>query len=322
MAALDRLGREARVAVDVVRAVVAFMRRVEAGAVGRLLTKDDSTPVTAIDFAVQAFVASRLARECDDIPLVAEEDSASLRADAALADAAVAAAGALVPDIDRGRLLDLVDRGAGTAGSRFWVLDPIDGTKGLLHGRQYATALALIHDGRVEVGVVGCPRLPLGQDVEGGVAVAARGRGAWWTSPAGSDAGPLAVSRTSALSVARVIRSWEDSHGDVERLGRILDGCGNRVPPVRMDSQAKHVALAAGSVDVLFRLPLSSNFRDAVWDCAAGALLIGEAGGRVTDLSGTPLDFSAGRRLVRNDGCVASNGALHEAALEAVRSSR
>jgi 3'(2'), 5'-bisphosphate nucleotidase len=86
-----------------------------------------------------------------------------------------------------------------------------------------------------------------------------------------------------------------------------------------MDSQAKHVTVAAGINDLLMRLPPHAEFRDAVWDQAAGSLLIEEAGGRVTDLAGQPLDFTCGRRLLRNMGMLASNGLLHRAALEAIQ---
>ena len=52
------------------------------------------------------------------------------------------------------------DGGSGLC-SRFWTLDPIDGTKGFLHGRQYVIALALVVDGSVQMSVIGCPRLSL-----------------------------------------------------------------------------------------------------------------------------------------------------------------
>lgn len=62
----------------------------------------------------------------------------------------------VIPDAAIERVVGLVD-GATTVGCRFWALDPIDGTKGLIDGRQYVTALALIVDGRVEMSVIGCP---------------------------------------------------------------------------------------------------------------------------------------------------------------------
>jgi 3'(2'), 5'-bisphosphate nucleotidase len=93
----------------------------------------------------------------------------------------------------------------------------------------------------------------------------------------------------------------------------------NTRPPLLLDSQAKHVTLAAGLTDLLMRFPPTADFHDSVWDQAAGTVLIEEAGGRVTDLAGHTLDFAAGRRLHRNAGLLASNGLLHAAALEAIQ---
>jgi 3'(2'), 5'-bisphosphate nucleotidase len=88
-----------------------------------------------------------------------------------------------------------------------------------------------------------------------------------------------------------------------------------------MDSQAKYAVLAAGAGDLLFRLlsPKQPDYREKIWDQAAGSLVVEAAGGRISDLDGQPLDFTAGRTLARNRGVLASNGYLHEAALQALR---
>jgi len=88
-----------------------------------------------------------------------------------------------------------------------------------------------------------------------------------------------------------------------------------------MDSQAKSLLLAAGEGELIFRLisPRRPDYVERIWDQAAGAIIVEEAGGRVTDLAGVPLDFRAGRALDRNLGVLASNGRLHAAALEAIR---
>jgi len=65
--------------------------------------------------------------------------------------------------------------------------------------------------------------------------------------------------------------------------------------------------------------PAQPNYREKIWDQAAGALVVTEAGGLVTDLDGKPLDFTAGRNLVNNRGVLASNRLLHPAALQALR---
>ena len=91
-----------------------------------------------------------------------------------------------------------------------------------------------------------------------------------------------------------------------------------------MDSQAKYAVLAAGEGDVLLRLlsPSRPDYREKIWDQAAGSIVIEEAGGRITDLDGKPLDFSHGRTLAKNRGIVATNGHLHDAVLEGAASDR
>jgi 3'(2'), 5'-bisphosphate nucleotidase len=87
-----------------------------------------------------------------------------------------------------------------------------------------------------------------------------------------------------------------------------------------MDSQAKFAILAAGKGDVIARLlsPAKPDYREKIWDQAAGSLLVEEAGGKVTDLHGQALDFSTGRELINNRGVLASNGRLHTVILNAL----
>ena len=64
------------------------------------------------------------------------------------------------------------------------------------------------------------------------------------------------------------------------------------------------------------------DYTEYIWDQAAGSLIVEEAGGQVSDLRGEPLDFSQGRRLRKNIGVLVSNGRLHQAGLEVLRSTR
>jgi 3'(2'), 5'-bisphosphate nucleotidase len=321
------LGREAMLAMQAVAEALRVASMVEHEAAGGALTKDDESPVTVADFSVQALIARRLGRDLPTDNLVAEEDASALRA--------IGSAGVLARVVDLVRHVDgssapddilrWIDRGGGSPGKRFWTLDPIDGTKGLLRGGQYVVALALIVDGMVQVGVLGCPHLLPGEGAarhdSGGMAVAVRGLGAWWSPLADNALQQLSVSRVDDPGRMRVLHSFEASHGDVGRLGRAISALGSRVPTMPMDSQAKHVVIASGGADVLLRFPSDKGGHDAIWDQAAGSLLIEEAGGRVTDLRGRTLDFSAGRHLLYNEGLVASNGVLHDAVLAAVRQS-
>ena len=85
-------------------------------------------------------------------------------------------------------MLKIIDAGNHKGGSsgRFWALDPIDGTKGFLRGEQFAVCLALIQDGQVKVGVLGCPNLPhmsaSAADERGTLFVAVKGKGAFQVS--------------------------------------------------------------------------------------------------------------------------------------------
>ncbi|NJO20524.1 MAG: 3'(2'),5'-bisphosphate nucleotidase, partial [Spirulinaceae cyanobacterium RM2_2_10] len=77
----------------------------------------------------------------------------------------------------------------------------------------------------------------------------------------------------------------------------------------------------SGQAALYLRLPSpkTPDYREKIWDHAAGALVVEEAGGRVTDMHGQPLDFSLGAKLVNNQGIVASNGVIHEQVLAALR---
>jgi 3'(2'), 5'-bisphosphate nucleotidase len=113
----------------------------------------------------------------------------------------------------------------------------------------------------------------------------------------------------------------EKAHTNVDEIGQLAANLGVGVPPIPMDSQAKYCVLASGEGDVLLRLlsPSRPDYREKIWDQAAGSILVQEAGGQVSDLDGRPLDFSRGRTLAGNRGILATNGHLHERVLAALR---
>jgi 3'(2'), 5'-bisphosphate nucleotidase len=323
---LDLTQPEIRFAIDTVHAATLLVQRVQTALVTASLTKEDRSPVTVGDFAAQALVGRRLQAAFPADPLVAEEDSQTLRADPValglvtrfLDDPAASATSAQV--------CTWIDRGGSQGGDRFWTLDPIDGTKGFLRGDQYAVALALVVDGQVQVGALGCPYLSDGYrpDLEGSgsLAVAARGQGTWVASLDGLDTWErLHVSGRDDPGAARLFRSFEAGHTNVGQIDAFAAALGIESEPVRMDSQAKYVVLAAGKGDLLLRLlsPAKPDYREKIWDQAAGSIILEEAGGRITDLDGQSLDFTTGRSLTHNRGILATNGALHPAALAALR---
>ena len=96
---------------------------------------------------------------------------------------------------------------------------------------------------------------------------------------------------------------------------------GGEVDPVRMDSQVKYALLASGVGEIYLRLlsPDRMDYREKIWDQAAGSIIVEEAGGIVTDLDGKFLDFSRGRTLKDNRGVCATNGLIHDQVLETLK---
>jgi 3'(2'), 5'-bisphosphate nucleotidase len=230
-----------------------------------------------------------------------------------------------IPDATPEEVCGLIDRGSGEPAAAFWTLDPIDGTKGFLRREQYAVALGLIEDGHVQLGVLGCPELADSRRTNtnggGSLVAAVRGEGTWHRPLEGGDWQRLNVSKRSHPATAHILRSVEKTHTNLDEIGQLAAKLGVTAPPVGMDSQAKYAVLAAGKGDILLRLISRSrpDYRERIWDQAAGSIVIEEAGGRITDLDGKPLDFSHGRTLAKNRGIVATNGHLHDAVLDGLR---
>src|SRR5262249_23065189 len=89
--------------------------------------------------------------------------------------------------------------------------------------------------------------------------------------------------------------------------------------PLRMDSQAKYAVVARGEADIYLRLPTRTDYREKIWDHAAGALLIEAAGGAGTGIHRKPLHVPHGRELAANRGVIVTNGRLHDRILDAIR---
>ena len=107
------------------------------------------------------------------------------------------------------------------------------------------------------------------------------------------------------MAEARYAESVEAAHSDQSEAGRIAAALGITAEPLRLDSQTKYAVVARGDASIYLRLP-RGGYRENVWDHAAGWLIVTEAGGRVSDVDGQPLDFTTGRRMTANRGIVAT----------------
>lgn len=208
--------------------------------------KDDASPVTAADEAAEAVILAALARCAPDIPAVSEEAAAR-------------------GDIPR-------------TGERFWLVDPLDGTKEFIsRNGEFTVNIALIEQGRPVMGVVLAPaldRLYAGRLLPGGGAEAfVEARGA------------RRAIRCRAVPQEGLTVVSSRSHGDAVALDTFL--AGRRVAhSVNAGSSLKLCLVAAGEADLYPRLG-----RTMEWDIAAGHAVLRAAGGEVRTLDGQPLRY-------------------------------
>lgn len=287
------------------------------------ITKPDRTPVTIADFGAQAVICHLLGQAFPDDPVVGEEDSRLLQLPEMSEQNAqvVDYVKTKIPNATPESVMKWIDQGNGKVGDRYWTLDPIDGTKGYIRGDQYAIALALIEQGEVKLGVMGCPALPIDAEIsaqKGVIFVGVSGQGA--TIIPLSGGGEQVIYVSDRPESQRLVAGVESSHGNIPLETAVVEQVGLTLPPVRLDSMAKYGILAQGQAALYIRLPSppSSPKRQNIWDHAAGAIVVEEAGGKITDMYGQPLDFSCGSKLLNNQGIIATNGTIHEQVLAAV----
>ncbi len=288
--------------------------------------KEDKSPVTIADFGAQAIV-NHFLTEKFDYPIVGEEDSSFIRSDNGeeIRSRILESIEEFLPEKTEEQILDYIDRGnyRGGAKGRFWTLDPIDGTKGFLRKDQYAVALALIEDGEVVLGVLGCPNLMSELNSSDGntgcLLIAEKDRGSFIRTFDSENETKIDVSNISDLSKASFCESVESSHSSHNDSERVADLLGVNSDPVRIDSQCKYAVLARGDASIYLRLPTRKDYEEKIWDHAAGSIIVKEAGGEVTDCFGKPLDFSLGTTLKDNTGIIATNGKFHNEVVEVAR---
>ncbi len=329
---MSERAEELNVALEALSVAARICAAVQMEDAATRVDKADRSPVTVADLAAQAVVGAILQEHFPNDLLIAEETTAPLDSEGGkeLAERVLHFVRYAFPGASLPAVRAWIDRGDARGGGagRCWVLDPIDGTKGFLRGQQYAIALALLEDGNVVVGGLACPNLPAA-----GVQPTEPGSGVLLAATAGEQTfmAPLtALDRRTLVHVStrtegaalRVCESVEAAHTAHDLAARVGQALGTAADSIRVDSQAKYALVARGDADLYLRLPTRADYREKIWDHAAGMLVLQQAGGRVTDIDGRPLDFRCGPRLERNRGVVATNGLIHDRVLEALRNEK
>ncbi|KAI0526285.1 carbohydrate phosphatase [Xylaria bambusicola] len=311
--------------------------------------KDDLSPVTIADFAIQALLTSTVYAIFPDDKFVGEESAAELRDNPLLLNRVWELLLRLQDDEARSlcklprspeEMCEMIDRcgfgePGGSESGRIWVFDPIDGTKTFVRREAYAINVALLEGGKQVLSVVGCPTLPANAtgcidnttfDPTGSIVFAVKGHGTYiraLVETAGEDIlvrriEPFAASMSLAdlrpVSCYHMLDSGVDEAHEAifTRLGITTRGCDFLAWVLRW------VTLGIGLANITVWVYRKRERTGKVWDHAGAMLLFEEIGGKITDVDGKDIDLTAGRKLTGNHGFVAAPRGVHDIVLKTV----
>ena len=196
---------------------------------------------------------------------------------------------------------ELPDDGSRLGAARSWLVDPIDGTKDFIAGRPgFAVMIGLLREGQPALGVV---YQPLGAVLY----YAAAGQGAY-RRRGGGPPERLRVSTVPALQSVRMASS-------ASQPAPAVAGAQGPAEDEAIGSIGLRLSLIAAGERDLYANPAG---RVKLWDTCAPEVILREAGGRLSDRRGAPLDYR-GAELSHRRGLIASNGLVHEEAVERLR---
>ncbi len=283
--------------------------------------KGGHEPVTIADYGSQAILSRAVGQAFPNDAIMAEEQGGQFMS--------------LVPEDGRAEVVRLIgeilgipvtqadvvrwlDYGQNRETERIWVIDPIDGTKGFLALRSYVIAVGVMEKRVPVAGVIGSPAYPTPSG--GGALFHAQSNVAYMQPLSGGQVKRIHVSEQDGTVGIRALESVEKSHANHDRMERVRQVAGmGDAELFRLDSMEKYARIAAGDAELYLRLPRIESTRPfMIWDHAAGTALVQAAGGLVTDVDGSPLDFSTGNTL-QNGGIVVSNGRIHGRVIEAIQ---
>jgi 3'(2'), 5'-bisphosphate nucleotidase len=192
------------------------------------------------------------------------------------------------------------DDGSRHTHARVWMVDPLDGTSDFVKGRQgFAVMIGLAIDGRPSLGVVLQP-------TSGELFRATAGAGAELVRPDGEIVG-LRTSNVDRVEEIRLVASKSHRGPSIDRVRTAL-GIADEM---NIGSVGLKLGLIASGERDLYVNPESHS---SLWDTLAPEVILAEAGGRLTDLRGQPIDYR-GPDVKNRRGLVASNGVLHDRVL-------
>lgn len=224
--------------------------------------KDDGSPVTLADTAAEAVILPALAAVTPAIPIVSEEQVSA-------------------------------GEGPDRVGRRYWLVDPLDGTREFLkRNDEFTVNIGLVEDGTPVFGVLYAPAL--------GLLYAAAGPGTATLSKSGGPARPIACREVPASGLDVLVSRSHSRNDKLEAWLEANRGAHEVHERIPAGSALKFGRLAEGAGDVYPRLGPTCE-----WDTAAGHAILLAAGGRVETLEGEPFTYGRARTDFLNPSFVA-----------------
>ncbi|AHH22548.1 3'(2'),5'-bisphosphate nucleotidase [Chlamydia muridarum str. Nigg] len=268
----------------VMQAMLALMRYRQSRTFIPSWEKPDQTHVTPADYAIQYYFHQTLTSLFPHIPLVGEE-TLNPDTDHHKIPQILNFAKQLDPQVSCQNLYKALSS-QNSHSSLFWLTDPIDGTSGFIKQRYFAVALSLFYEHSPILSVIANPT---SNNASFKMYSAAKGEGLTIYTPTRSILFSLQEDFQLTHQFCEAsLAARNHQHLTTHILSQHLPW---HPRPVRADSQSKYAWVADNTVDFFIRIPYSpprAHYRDH----APGVFLIEEAGGLVTDISGSPLTFS------------------------------
>ncbi len=281
--------------------------------------KAGAEPVTIADYGSQAIICRAISQFFPEDGVIAEEGGQQFSEliDAQQQQDIVGLISQVLGEqVSVAEVIQWLDYGQNRESQRTWVIDPIDGTKGFIALRNYAIAVGILEDGIPTRALMGTPGYT---GLESGALFHAQDGKAFIEPLSGGSAQPIHVSQRNDPNTIIFVESVEKAHGDQDVMALVREKAGMSEAELnRLDSQEKYCLVANGEADAYLRFPFKKgSYSHKIWDHAAGVAIVQAAGGIVTDLDGSALNFSLGKTLAKNKGMIVANPRIHERLVEA-----
>ncbi|MBY8990088.1 MAG: hypothetical protein KGD58_04975 [Candidatus Lokiarchaeota archaeon] len=268
--------------------------------------KADQSPVTLADFASQIFIVSELQNHFSDDQIIAEEENLTYFGKKAENSVKQCFNELNIEGINN--VKDYIEY-RGKSSKRQWTVDPIDGTIGFQKGLFYAVGVGLMVNSVPKACAIATPNYH-------GKSLAIFSAEQGYGTHVSYDTNNFIPTKVSQINKLNDFRFCHSLHYDKPWIIKFARNIGI-INFIQVDSMVKFAMVADGTADLYIK-PINLE-RSFTWDFLPGDLIVREAGGKVTDIDGTPLRYKESKSIFTKPGIISSNGLLHKEILRQIK---